>query len=54
MEESKSNWATASMREFIFWKEGMTPEEFEKEYQHYYNMVSEGKRKEYKPLWKQK
>ena len=52
MEEKSNDWATHSMKEFEFWQDGMTPEEFEKERNHFYTMLSSGKRSEYKPLWK--
>lgn len=51
--EEKNDWATPGMKEFVFWKDGMTPEEFEAERKHYYEMMSRGKRGEYTPLWKQ-
>lgn len=52
MAKTQSNWATPSMKEFVFWRDGMTPEEFEKERDHYYKMMMQGKETEYKPLWK--
>ena len=52
MEEKPNDWATPSMKEFEFWRDGMTPDEFEKERDYFYTMISSGKRSEYKPLWK--
>lgn len=52
MEEKTNDWGTPSMKEQIFWHEGMTPEEYEKELHHFYDMISRGKRAEYQPLWK--
>ncbi len=52
MAEKANNWSTPSMREYVFWHDGMTPDEFEKEYQHYHQMMSQGKMSEYKPLWR--
>ena len=53
MAEKISNWATPSMKEFVFWKDGMQPEEFEKEYNYYQQCLCEGKMTSYSPLWKQ-
>lgn len=47
------DWTTPSIREWIFYREGMTPEEFEEEYNHYWKYVSEGRINEYKPLHKE-
>ena len=52
MEGQTSDWATPSMKEFEFWHDGMTPDEFKRERNHYYDMISKGKRAEYSPLWK--
>ena len=51
---SEEIWATASMREFIFWRDGMTPEEFEEEQQYYYAHTEDLKKGTYTPLWKQR
>lgn len=51
MERKVDDWATPSMKEFIFWRDGMSPEEYERELQHYYTMIGQGKRREYRPLW---
>ena len=49
-----SNWGTPSMREFIFWREGMSPEEFEQEREYYYqNLYTAVRDGTYLPLWKQ-
>ena len=48
-----SDWTTPSIREWIFYREGMTPEEFEEEYNHYWKCVSEGRMNDYKPLYKE-
>ena len=47
-------WATLSMKEYIFWRDGMTPEEFEKELDYYYTHIEDLKNGRYLPLWKQK
>ena len=53
MAERTNNWATPSMREYAFWRDGMQPEEFEKEYDYYHQCLYEGKMIGYIPLWKQ-
>lgn len=53
MEESK-DWATPTLNEVPFWREGMTSKEYDKEREYYaknsINLVMEG---QYVPLWKQ-
>lgn len=47
------NWATATLMEAPFWRDGMTPEEYDIEREYYaknINLVQESK---YTPLWKQ-
>lgn len=51
--EKNNNWATPSIKEWIFYHDDMTPEEFEEEYNHYWKYASEGRLNEYKPLYKQ-
>lgn len=49
------NWATPSMKEFPFWRDDMSPEEFAIERKYYYeNYESLVKTGKYAPLWKQK
>lgn len=52
---AENNWAPHSVREVPFWRNDMSPEEYEVErtyyYQNYYTTVRTG---EYLPLWKQK
>lgn len=48
-----SDWATPSMQEFPFWRDGMTPEEFEKERDYFYQVRAYENIQEYVPLWKQ-
>lgn len=52
MAEKSNNWATASMREVPFWRDDITIDEYEKEYEHYYRAIAENTMKEYKPLYK--
>lgn len=51
--ERKSSWASYTIMEVPFWRNGMTPEEYEEERKHYYTMLGQGKGEEYKPLWQQ-
>ena len=54
MAEEQSNWATPSLMESPFWRDGMTPEEYDKENEYldtHYDMILNGT---YMPLWKQK
>ena len=49
----ENSWATETLKEVPFWRDGMTPEEYDIEREYYarnFNMVKNG---EYKPLWKQ-
>ena len=53
MMDVNSNWATETLKEVPFWREGMTPEEYEKEYNYLYNHFDDLKVGKYKPLWAQ-
>lgn len=48
-------WATNTMKHNPWWHDGMSPEEYDKERQYYFDnydtLVTKGK---YIPLWKQK
>lgn len=49
-----SDWATETLKEVPFWRNDMSPEEYDREREYYaknFNLVKEGK---YLPLWKQK
>lgn len=53
MEENK-DWATPTLKEVPFWREGMGPEEYDVEREYLaknWELLKEGK---YVPLWKQK
>lgn len=52
MDEKK--WPTAGTKEWIFWRDGMTPEEFDTEYQYLAEHYSELQAGTYVPLWKQR
>ena len=51
---NEKDWATPTLKEAPFWRDGMTPEEYEVErkyyYEHFYCLVKKGI---YTPLWKQ-
>ena len=48
------DWATATVKEVQFWRDGMTPEEYEIERRYYYKNFALVRKREYKPLWKQR
>ena len=53
MEDDKG-WASETLKEVPFWRDDMTPEEYDEERMYYaknFNLVKEGK---YIPLWKQR
>ena len=52
--EGKNDWATPGVKEVPYWKDGMTPEEYEVERTYYYDHLNEVKKGTYAPLWKQK
>ena len=50
----KSDWATENLMEAPFWRNGMTPEEYDEEREYLgknFHLLREGK---YTPLWKQR
>jgi len=49
-----NEWATETLKEVPFWKDGMTPEEYDIEREYYYKHFDDVKKGTYKPLWKQK
>ena len=50
---NESNWATSSMKEFVFWRNGMTPEKYDTEREYYYKHMEDVQNETYTPLWKQ-
>ena len=51
---AEKDWATYTLKEAPFWREGMSPEEYEIEREYLgrnYDLLLRG---EYVPLWKQK
>lgn len=52
--ENNNNWATPTLKEVPFWRDDMTPEEYEEERKYWaenFKLVRQGL---YKPLWKQR
>lgn len=53
--ENKSDWASFTLREVPFWRDGMTPEEYDEEreylYRYHWEDFMQGK---YLPLWVQR
>jgi hypothetical protein len=54
MEERYDNWATASMKEYPFWRDDMQPKEFDQEREYYLKNFDLIKTGMYTPLWQQK
>ena len=54
MEEINENWATPTVKEVPFWRNGMTPEEYDIEREYYYRNIDQVRKGVYVPLWKQK
>ncbi|MCM1115614.1 MAG: hypothetical protein NC397_08980 [Clostridium sp.] len=51
----KQNWAVPELRKYPWWRDNMTPEEYDEERDYYYeNFESLVKKGLYKPLWQQK
>jgi len=48
------DWSTPNLRKYPWWRDGMTPDEYDKEREYYYKNFDElVKTGLYKPLWKQ-
>lgn len=48
------NWATPSLMEAPYWRDGMTPEEYDIERAYFLRNIDKWGTPEYIPLWKQK
>lgn len=48
------NWATGTLKEVPFWREGMQPDEYDKEREYLATHFDDFKKGKYIPLWKQK
>lgn len=51
--EQRSNYFTAGMKEWVFYREGMTPEEYEAENEYLMHHFEEYLNGTYLPMWKQ-
>lgn len=47
------DWATATLKEVPYWRDGMTPEEYEKERNYFNENIKLWTQGKYTPLWKQ-
>lgn len=54
MAGTNRDWATPTVKEVPFWRDDMTPEEYEIEREYYYKNFALVRKREYVPLWKQK
>lgn len=52
--ESIEDWATPTLKEAPYWREGMSPEEYDEEREYYYSHFQEWLDCSYEPLWKQR
>lgn len=48
-----NEWATLTLKEVPFWRDGMTPEEYDKERIYFYENFDLYKTGSYIPLWQQ-
>lgn len=48
-----NEWATPTLKEAPYWKDGMSVEEYEKEREYYYKHLKDVRSGTYIPLWKQ-
>ena len=53
-ESNEKNWATETLKEVPFWREDMSPEEYEIERSYLYKNWASFMNGDYVPLWKQK
>ena len=54
MAEVFEDWATPSVKEVPFWRDDMTPEEYDVEREYFYRNFDLVRKRQYKPLWKQR
>jgi hypothetical protein len=54
IEKDTSEWATGTLKEVPFWRDGMMPEEYDNERQYFHTHWSDWVNGTYVPLWKQK
>lgn len=48
-----NNWASETIKEVPFWRNDMSPEEYEVEREYFINHWEDFKQGKYVPLWKQ-
>ena len=48
-----SEWATYGMMEAPFWRNDMSPEEYDREQEYFYRHLDDWKNGTYIPVWKQ-
>ena len=48
------DWASPMIKEYPFWRENMSPEEFDIERDYFYKNFEDYKKRKYKPLWMQR
>ena len=48
-----NDWATASLKEVPFWRDDMSPEEYDREREYYIRNYDLVRKCQYVPLWKQ-
>lgn len=51
--DDENDWATPTLKEYPFWREGMSSLEYENERIYYYKHFKDVENGTYKPLWKQ-
>lgn len=51
---AEKDWATPTLKEAPYWRDGMSPEEYDVERTYLYQHIEELKNGTYLPLWKQK
>lgn len=52
--EENNDWATETLKEAPFWRDGMTPEEYDEEREYLGKNYILLQKRTYVPLWKQK
>lgn len=50
---AENEWATPTLKEVPFWRDGMSTEEYDKEREFYYRHMDDVRNGIYQPLWKQ-
>ena len=50
----ESDWASYGLMEVPYWRNGMSPEEYEEEQRYFYMHFEDWKEGTYMPIWKQR